>query len=1007
MSYLSARPDLAMRIVGLAAAVGVFAPPALAQTPNTTQANVNVANLLSPFFSLNSTTVGQTTLNLNLADAVATNQFAAANPTVAAIAISDKAIFSGNSTSISPQSATATKAYGPGANLGGGLPVQTVQTPGTIAPAQTFGGLGSLGTAYQTAVAPVGGTVPSLVTLLNSAYNFTSSDLGLAKNYFANGTIDGVRTAIAPTGAPLPTANGYPNTLTSVYDTAYGVSNTQPGQGIYGDSRPVQVTSALTPFDPTALLGLTTNPAFPSGHTNYAFTDSILIGMAAPQFFQSMLLRASEYGQSREELGVHYALDVIGSRAFASYDLAQLLNGTNPAYQQTNAATGAVPLNLNTQFQAAATGLNTYLNTQTGVCGGSLASCAATNPYNTFSAATYGSQPFVTSPGTTTSSTNSAIYTARLTLGLPTLTFTQAPRETAPAGGPDASILLATLYGGSTAAAQSLAASAGGALNGNLSTPTINQIILNTENNALAAFYGTSLSYWTRINLYAAAGYFQGVTGPLTLAAGDQIKTDVTVSATGRLAGSGAIAGNLLFQAGSTLATQANGTAATAPLVVGGTTILQPGTTVSVAGTVLPGLNYKLVSGTGAVGVVPGVMVDTSQTSGLGPVLTGTLVVAADPGLSVRLQSNFGAYGATRNQRNVATAIDAGGNAGGYGVNGATLLGTIIQNNTTATLPATFDRLSGEGIAGQQQAVLNATELFASTVLDAARGGLSSDSISQAGPRRVWLTGFGQSANLDANANAGSASWSDTLAGFAVGTDYRFDSGLTVGVASGYSDAQFSVNARNTHGHSSAGHVALYGVERVGDTYLTAVLDAGFFHNTTGRLALDSSQNGSFSSTEVLGRVEGGQTFHFAPGNVTPFASFQAASLSNDGFSETGGGTSGLHVNSRTVSSDKIALGAQLETTRSFAGGTQLTPYARLAWEHEFNTSRRIGASLVSLPGSGFTVSGAPAVSDAARVVAGAKLDITNMVAVYAAFDGAFSGSGNFYSGKGGIRIAW
>ena len=85
----------------------------------------------------------------------------------------------------------------------------------------------------------------------------------------------------------------------------------------------------------------------------------------------------------------------------------------------------------------------------------------------------------------------------------------------------------------------------------------------------------------------------------------------------------------------------------------------------------------------------------------------------------------------------------------------------------------------------------------------------------------------------------------------------------------------------------------------------------------------------------------------------------------------------------------------------------RLTPYARLAWEHEFSTDRKIDASLLALPGSGFTVSGAPAVSDAARVTTGVKLDISNAVALYAAFDGAFSGSGNLYSGKGGVRVTW
>jgi uncharacterized protein with beta-barrel porin domain/membrane-associated phospholipid phosphatase len=974
------------RAAGLAVAASVFTSPVLAQTPNTTAANVNILNLLSPFLNLNATAIGQQTLNLALSDALALNQFAAANLTVAAVSISDKTIFGGASTSITPQSSTATKAYGPGANLAGGLPVQAVQTPGTIAPAQQYGGLGALGAAFQTAVAPTGGTVPSVVTLLSNAYSFTSTDLGAAKNYFANGTTDGTTTAVAPTGLTLPTANGYPNKLTSVYDTAFGVSNTGAGQGIYGDSRPVQVSTAFTPYDPTALTGLATNPAFPSGHTTYAFTDSILIGMLAPQFYQAMLLRGSEYGQSRNELGVHYALDIMGSRALASYDLAQLLNGNSSAYLQTNAVTGATAQNLNTQFQTAATALTAYLQTQTASCGGTIAACAANNTYNSYSATTYGSQPYVTNTGTTTASINAAIYAGRLTEGLPTLSYTQAPREQAPTNASDASILLATLYGGSSTAAKGLAASVGGALYGNLSTNTINQIIVNTENNALSAFYGTALSYWTRINLYAAAGYFGNVIGNFALATGDQVNTNVTVANTGVLSGNGQINGNLVFQAGGALGAQGTGPQATGPVLVNGTTTLQ--------------------AGSRAITVDPSVTVDTSQGTGLVPTLTGSLAVAGDPGLSVRLQSHFTSLALTPNQRAVAAGLDAGGNPGHYGPGGVALLTNLIQTNTAATAPAAFNSLSGEGLTGQQQATLNATDLFASTVLDVARGGLTSDSVVETGKRRVWATGFGQSSSLDGNGGAGSASFSSTLAGFAAGTDYRFDNGLTVGIAGGYSGAQFSVSGRSTNGDATGGHAALYALQRFGATYVTGVFDAGFFSNSIDRLVLNSSTSSSFHSVEVLARAEAGHAVAFAPVTVTPYAGVQIAGLYNSAFTESASSNANLNVNSHSVGSQKIYLGAQVDTTRVI-GGLTLTPYARLAWEHEFSKDRTINATLASLPGSSFTVSGAQAVSDAARVTTGLKLNINQSLSLYAAFDGAFSGSGNSYAGKGGIRYTW
>ena len=79
-----------------------------------------------------------------------------------------------------------------------------------------------------------------------------------------------------------------------------------------------------------------------------------------------------------------------------------------------------------------------------------------------------------------------------------------APREQAPSGSADASILLATIYGGygnSTAMALATAANptlnqgstTGVGLYGSLTLAMIAQIIVNTETNAIAAFSGTSL----------------------------------------------------------------------------------------------------------------------------------------------------------------------------------------------------------------------------------------------------------------------------------------------------------------------------------------------------------------------------------------------------------------------------------------------------------------------------------------------------------------------------------
>ncbi len=325
---------LRSRLLLSVAAFVAAATPALAvtSTANETPANVNVLNLLAPFLGLNGTSIGQSTLTLNLAQALSINNNASL--VQEELAYSDKNLLGSVSNSVTGIAGV----YGVAANLGGSLPNQPPPAGGSVPGIQPVGGLGPvLGSLYDTGVNGYAATSTALkntATLLANAYSFTSSDLGAAKNYFANGTIDGTNAAVAPAGYTLPTANGLPNKSNSVYDVAYGVKNSDPAQNVYGDSRPVQIVPGkVNQFDPTAISGLTTNPSFPSGHSTYAYTDSILLAMLVPQEYQSMLSRGSEFANSRIVLGVHYPLDVIGSRSLASYDLAQAL--TNPAlYQQ-------------------------------------------------------------------------------------------------------------------------------------------------------------------------------------------------------------------------------------------------------------------------------------------------------------------------------------------------------------------------------------------------------------------------------------------------------------------------------------------------------------------------------------------------------------------------------------------------------------------------------------------------------------------------------------------------
>ncbi len=1072
-------------VLALILAAGLAASPARAGSTTVTQSDANVLNLLSPFLTLNTTSAGQATLTSNLNQAIATNNAAANSPAIQAESISEKTIFSGTSTSITLAN-NALSYYGPGANLAGGLPAQAVQNGqsfsgsgnltvtavnGTVTPAQSVGGLGNLGAAFQTAVSPnavTAGTsayvtsagtgansaltgqynTQNIINLLVNAYNFNSTDLGVAKYFFANGTANGTSTAVAPTGSSIPSTTAVGSS--SVYDMAYGVSITQANQDVYGDSRPVQVAAGkIDQYDPNAITGLTTNPSFPSGHTTYAFTDSILIGMMSPQNFQSMLLAGSEYGNSRIDLGVHYPLDIIASRSFVQFNLVQLLSATaatgstqatNP-YYYTNANGSTTVLNLNGQFVSAATSLNGYLGTQTSGCGGSITACAATNPYNTYSATTYAYQAAADGvTGASASAENAAIYAYRLTYGLPTYTYAQAPREMTDTTGLTAAILLSTVYGGQgNAQAQALANAANGGSSGagslaNLTTGTINQIIYNTEGQALQAFYGTQLSYWSRINLYAAAGYFSGVTGALTLASADQVNTAVTVSSGGSLGGAGTITGGLTYQSGATLTATPGATLT----VHGGAVALQSGASVALSGNFLPG-SYTLVSA------------DSGQSISLGSVsVTGSmlsyekasLAVTGDPVLSLTLTSNLAGVAQTPNQSAVAAAIDAAATASSFASNSA---GQALYAGLINAGAGAFDALGGAGRVEANTAALQTGFEVAGAIAGQADFGLSGSGpdatgvthflayagepttkspIVVKGPLperdrdwRVWGEFLGAGATISGDAARGTpGSTSSTFGGLA-GLDYMLQRNWLVGVALGGAGTHYNVSALASSGDVSSFNAGIYTAYGLSNGYYLEGSETFGSYRTNGARTVaiggltTQTLNEGYNSFEARTHLEFGRKLNIDGYLVTPFIAGEIASLSSPGYTESvaGGGTSpfALSTLSKTTMSTPLFLGFKFNGNATVISGWTATPDLGLAWVHEFSPNRTATGALAALPGADFTVAGPRAASDLAQIKAGLQLTDGQGVTLFAKFQGEFGDRATYYGGQAGFKYAF
>jgi uncharacterized protein with beta-barrel porin domain len=167
-----------------------------------------------------------------------------------------------------------------------------------------------------------------------------------------------------------------------------------------------------------------------------------------------------------------------------------------------------------------------------------------------------------------------------------------------------------------------------------------------------------------------------------------------------------------------------------------------------------------------------------------------------------------------------------------------------------------------------------------------------------------------------------------------------------------------------------------------------------------------------FNANAWSGRAEGGYRFvspWMGGFGITPYAACQFTTLDLPAYAEqavTGANTFALAYASKSVTDTRSELGLRTDKSYAMLDGI-LTLRGRVAWAHDFNPDRSIGATFQTLPGASFVVNGAAQASDSALVTASVEKKWLNGWSAAATFEGGFSQVTTSYAGKGVVRYTW
>ncbi|YBV95101.1 autotransporter domain-containing protein (plasmid) [Phyllobacteriaceae bacterium JZ32] len=350
--------------------------------------------------------------------------------------------------------------------------------------------------------------------------------------------------------------------------------------------------------------------------------------------------------------------------------------------------------------------------------------------------------------------------------------------------------------------------------------------------------------------------------------------------------------------------------------------------------------------------------------------------------VTLRLSSwggrSFTTAALTANQQAVATGLDALDQSAGS--SSLPLYNAVLFMNAENARNA-FDQLSGEEHASVQSALLGNSRIVSDTVLDRLSSGHTG----------AWTSGYGMRSSFGSDGNA--ASYDLSGGGVFIGGDGFVTDDMRLGVVAGWGRSSLDSDRTGGSADIDSYHVGVYGGKDIGQLSLKAGAAYSFNQVETSRSILMNGFTDSLKADYDAGLAQffGEASYGFKLGKqveLSPFANLSYATLSTDGFRETGGAAA-LSATDGDADATFTTVGLRAEGDLGLTGAA-MTWNAMAGWQHAFGDVTP--ESRVSFAGGdGFLVSGTPIGRDAAKVSLGIGMKLSERADFGVSYHGEFS----------------